>query len=82
MSAFLLGERPLEILMQNLFLLKIIGSKQKVLKLGTELFAWNSSPDESQRTKEGHQIKIFSYNTIVELWKLTLFEIFSKLFTW
>lgn len=32
---------------------KIIGSKQKVLILGTELFAWNSSPDESQRTEEG-----------------------------
>ena len=29
----------------------------KVLKLGTELFAWNSSPDESQRTKEGRRIE-------------------------
>ena len=45
---------------------KIIGSKQKVLKLGTELFAWNSSPDESQRTKAGHQTKkIFTYNIVV-----------------
>ena len=28
---------------------KIIGSKPKVLLLGTELLAWSSSPDEGQR---------------------------------
>ena len=33
----------------NSLLLKIIGSKPKVLILGTELLAWNSSPDLGQR---------------------------------
>ena len=57
-----LKERNILILIHSMLRLRIaykqiIGSKQKVLILGSELFAWNSSPDESQRTEEGRRIE-------------------------
>ena len=65
-----LKERNILILIHSMLRLRIaykqiIGSKQKVLILGSELFAWNSSPDESQRTEEGRRIENTPENGII-----------------